>query len=69
MPDPRTLQVYADRAEELAAVYEGVRPPFLSRVCNAAPGRGKLLDIGCGSGRDLAAFADEGFDVVDSGHQ
>lgn len=63
MPDQRTLNVYADRAEELAATYEGVRPPFLARVCEAAPERGRLLDIGCGSGRDLAAFALEGFDV------
>ena len=57
------MSFYAARAEELAAHYNAVRPAFLSRVADAAPARGRLLDLGCGSGRDLAAFMEEGFDV------
>jgi SAM-dependent methyltransferase len=65
LPDSKTIEVYTERAEEFATLYNSVPPPFLSRVVEAAKGGGKrLIDIGCGSGRDLAAFLDEGFEVL-----
>lgn len=63
VPDTRTIEAYAERAEEFAATYNTVRPPFLSRILEVARPGGRLLDIGCGSGRDLAAFAEEGMEV------
>ncbi len=38
----------------------GVRSGFLKYV----PDGGKILDAGCGSGRDSKAFLSEGYDVV-----
>jgi SAM-dependent methyltransferase len=63
LPDLPTIQVYALHAEEFAAAYNAVRPSFLSRLSKEIPAGGRVLDIGSGSGRDMAAFAEEGFDV------
>jgi SAM-dependent methyltransferase len=41
---------------EMAELYE----PFLRHV----PARGRILDAGCGSGRDTRAFLVKGYDVV-----
>ena len=41
---------------DMAELYE----PFLERV----PAGGRILDAGCGSGRDTRAFLSKGFDVV-----
>lgn len=63
MSDERTIRTYSNRAGEFAAQYNSLKPAFLSRVSKALPRGGRLLDIGCGSGRDMAAFLEEGFDV------
>ncbi|MCD8481288.1 MAG: methyltransferase domain-containing protein, partial [Verrucomicrobia bacterium] len=63
MPDSQTVQAYSAQADELAAQYRRVLPPFLPHIVAVARPGGSLLDVGCGSGRDLAAFAEEGFDV------
>jgi SAM-dependent methyltransferase len=64
MADERTLEAYGKQAGELAACYRGIQPAFLSRVVALTGGKGRLLDIGCGSGRDMAAFMEEGFEVM-----
>ena len=65
MTDDPTLRYYSRHAEdyfvatrkvEMGSLYE----PFLRWL----PGEGKILDAGCGSGRDARAFLDMGFDVV-----
>ncbi len=63
-PDP-TLAWYERNAAAFAADTAGVDlghlyAPFLGRV----PGGGRVLDAGCGSGRDAAAFAARGYRVV-----
>ena len=51
-------QLYADktRAIDLAHLYK----PFLESI----PNSGRILDVGCGAGRDLKHFADIGFEAV-----
>ena len=47
-------------ADTLSVDMEEVYKPFLSRV----PPGGRILDAGCGSGRDTLAFHNKGYDVV-----
>jgi SAM-dependent methyltransferase len=51
-------QLYAEqtRGIDLAHLYQ----PFLSAVSRG----GKILDIGCGAGRDLKRFVEDGFEAV-----
>lgn len=34
------------------------------KFCLLLPDKGKLLDLGCGSGRDVKAFIERGYDVI-----
>lgn len=59
--DQQTLAYYKTNAQDLAQKYESVKsslaPYFISSF---VPG-GKVLDIGCGSGRDLAELHKLGY--------
>ena len=60
----KTIEFYDSNAADFAARTENAdmsecRERFLSYL---APG-GRILDAGCGSGRDMIAFRDAGFDV------
>lgn len=59
--DARTLNYYAANAPDVAQRYEAAPSSLSSRFSTAfAPG-GRVLDIGCGSGRDLSELGRQGF--------
>jgi len=60
--DAQTLGYYAQNAPDVLSRYESVTNSLLPIVESGFQKGGKVLDIGCGSGRDLAAMAKMGFD-------
>lgn len=64
--DPQTAEFYRTRAEEWAASHSGgsstAVDPFLDRL---APGA-RILDLGCGEGRDSERMIERGFSVEPS---
>lgn len=60
--DSNTLDYYSAHAVQLAQRY-GEAPSSLGpRIASSVPTGGRVLDIGCGTGRDLAQLARQGFD-------
>lgn len=59
--DAPTLDYYSTHAKEVAARYESVPSSLAERFPAAFTTGGRILDIGCGSGRDLAELARQGF--------
>lgn len=59
-----TLKYYADHADAFADSTAGVdMEPIRSRFLRHLPAGGRILDLGCGSGRDTKAFLKKGFQV------
>ena len=64
MPDQQTLRVYDDAAPAFAKEWgEQPLPADLYRLLSEYFEPGLTADIGCGSGRDLAWLASQGFSV------
>jgi SAM-dependent methyltransferase len=61
--DKDTFEYYAQNAFEVAKRYEEVPSALANQFDVAFTGGCKVLDIGCGSGRDLAFLARKGFDA------
>lgn len=61
--DKFTLDYYSSDAENIAIRYESAYSPLKHIFSNAFEKEGKILDIGCGSGRDLAELSRQGFNV------
>ncbi len=59
--DKPTLDYYALHASEVAQRYEVTPSPLAHRFTESFPAGGRILDIGCGSGRDLAQLHKQGF--------
>jgi SAM-dependent methyltransferase len=60
----RTLEFYDRKADEMSAMYERVDfSRVVDRLAAAIPPRCRVLELGCGSGRDAALLLALGFDV------
>ena len=60
--DQSTLKYYSDNAAQVAERYESVVSDLSAHFADSFSKSGKILDIGCGSGRDLAVLHKLGFD-------
>ena len=61
--DPRTLDFYDGQAHDVAARYESVASPVEQYFSMAFPDCARVLDVGCGSGRDLARLVARNYDA------
>lgn len=61
--DARTIQYYWANATDIADRYESVTSPVSQWFAHAFPPSSRVLDIGSGSGRDLACLLAQGFDA------
>jgi 2-polyprenyl-3-methyl-5-hydroxy-6-metoxy-1,4-benzoquinol methylase len=59
--DSATLRYYSQNAHAVAQRYENVASPLASSFARVFPPGGRILDIGCGSGRDLAELHRQGY--------
>lgn len=62
--DPTTIDFYHANGAEIAKRYEAVPSPIAQYFKQAFQPRSKILEIGVGSGRDMACLHAAGFDVV-----
>lgn len=60
--DVQTFDYYARSSAELAERYESAESPVARYFSTAFPAGARVLDVGAGSGRDLAALVAAGFD-------
>lgn len=62
--DPKTSAFYARNAARLASEYSRISPEFESRLLRAFAKSRKILDVGCGTGRDLSFLLRKGKDAI-----
>jgi len=60
--DQSTLKYYSDNAAQVAERYESVVSDLSAHFADSLSKGGKVLDVGCGSGRDLAVLHKLGYD-------
>ena len=60
--DQTTVNYYAVNAEQVAERYESVVSDLSAHFADSFSKGGKILDVGCGSGRDLAVLHKLGYD-------
>ncbi len=61
----KTLKYYNEQASSFVqgtvdVEFSALQNEFISGICDG----GRILDLGCGSGRDSKAFLEKGFDVI-----
>jgi SAM-dependent methyltransferase len=60
--DTQTLNYYSANATDVAHRYEATSSPLAGRFASSFEAGGRVLDLGCGSGRDMAELRRQGFD-------
>jgi SAM-dependent methyltransferase len=63
MPDDPTLRFYAENAEAYAQHAQNPTGERLDAFLALVPPGGRILELGCGNGRDAAHMLSLGFDV------
>lgn len=64
MTDKKTLSAYAAKAKEYAERFTSAKPDLhLAAFMLAVPNEGRVLDLGCGTGRSTAFMKQAGFKV------
>lgn len=64
---PKTIEYYDVNAQRfISSTVRANMRPLLSEFLKLVPDGGRVLDWGCGSGRDTLAMASAGYDVVPS---
>jgi SAM-dependent methyltransferase len=58
-----TYAFYETRAREMGARYDGVVSPYVGVISHWVPVGAKVLDVGCGSGRDVRAMMAQGYEA------
>lgn len=61
--DPKTLAYYTENATEITRRYDSVVSPVERYFALAFTPGARVLDVGCGSGRDAARLLDSGYDA------
>ena len=61
--DKETVQFYKTNSDETAKRYDSISGGISKYFANSFISKSKILDIGCGSGRDLQILKSMGFDV------
>ena len=61
--DPKTLAYYTENATEISRRYESVASPVERYFALAFTPGARVLDVGCGSGRDVARLLGGGYDA------
>lgn len=61
--DEPTQRYYRNNAQQLYARYESVPSPVAALFKESFIPGGRVLDVGCGSGRDLRALLNQGYDA------
>jgi 2-polyprenyl-3-methyl-5-hydroxy-6-metoxy-1,4-benzoquinol methylase len=59
--DASTLRYYSQNAQAVAQRYESIQSPLADRFVSVFRAGGRILDIGCGSGRDMAELSRQGY--------
>jgi SAM-dependent methyltransferase len=63
--DDNTRRYYREQAENLAEMYDAANPSYLKQLMTLLPGGSwRILDVGCGTGRDMARLMAAGYDAV-----